>query len=769
MSRVEHTFSLVVNTIDRAGPLHTLLRALEHQSYPHFEVIVVVGPTRDHTLEVLAQYDGRVRLLRCPTANLSQSRNMGLMAARGDLVAYIDDDAVPSHHWLAQLNRLFADPQLAGSGGKVYRIDPDKAAVQHHLGIASGLAEQVDVRLSWLEPLLPPGEGYQWHGRMMGTNMVFRRGDLLAAGGFDEFYQWVYDDTDIALRLVNEGRLVHPVKEAVVYHVPASSRNRNVNSSIGNWWIQTKAAFYFSLKNGPRGGNSRADIFRRCLHLWHGHLLWYGNLRRQRLITFGQHWRMRLQEARGAASGTFHGLRRAVSTPLPENGDFAARAAPARAAPVLPFQNETSPLQPAVDPISGRQPSISLVEPPLRVCLLSAAYPPHAGDGPARQAHLLAQGLFALGHTVHVITQGERDVVSFYDGAYVHQTPYEAGRYGRYRLFPHLHDVLNYTHAVHEQVQRLRLNDGIQLLDASLGLPDGFVTAVAGGLPLLLRLPAMPVASAGQGNSARLMAEMAQQLIHLADHLVPHSQAALTAVHANYGIQSGPERVTLIQPGIVPVAEAQVRPFDCQNPPPILTVLVTGALAPPDGISQLCDAISQVGQRVPQVHFVILAAGQSRRDEPDVENEVDEAVFFPQQLSETAVTVEVAAAGSQAARQQLVQACDLLLIPWPHGAAALDSLEAMNYGKPVIGCRAGALPEIVDDGITGLLVDPGAPAALAEAMIRLLQAPEQLYEMGRAGRQRLLERFTHVQMAQRLTAVYRTLLQAQAAEAGERS
>ena len=50
------TFSLIVNTNDRAAPLATLLRALEGQTYPHFEVLVVVGPTRDHTLDVLPPY-----------------------------------------------------------------------------------------------------------------------------------------------------------------------------------------------------------------------------------------------------------------------------------------------------------------------------------------------------------------------------------------------------------------------------------------------------------------------------------------------------------------------------------------------------------------------------------------------------------------------------------------------------------------------------------------------------------------------------------------
>jgi glycogen(starch) synthase len=124
MTTADLTISLVINTTDRADSLRTLLRALDHQSYPHFEVIVVVGPTSDNTIEVLSEVEGRVRLLRCPKANLSRSRNVGLLAARGDIVAFIDDDAVPSRCWLEQIARLFKNPGLDATGGVVY--DPSQ-------------------------------------------------------------------------------------------------------------------------------------------------------------------------------------------------------------------------------------------------------------------------------------------------------------------------------------------------------------------------------------------------------------------------------------------------------------------------------------------------------------------------------------------------------------------------------------------------------------------------------------------------------------------
>jgi glycogen(starch) synthase len=308
MTTGELGFSVIVNTTDRAGPLQTLLKALNLQSYPHFEVIVVVGPTQDNTLEILSDYEGRVRVLRCPKANLSQSRNIGLLAAQGDVVVYIDDDAVPCARWLEQLARLFSDPDLDATGGAVYLVHPNRPTVQHRIGIVSSLSEQVDVRSSWLEHIVPEGKGCHWIARMMGTNMAFRRQALLEVGGFDEFYVYIAEETDVMLRLVRAGKIVHPVKEATVYHVPASSRHRVPFSYVGKWWLQTRSGVYYCIKNGPPAGDSLHAITLRCLKLVHGHWLWYKRLLKEHKITLAQFLAMCFGEIRGFSSGVFGGL-----------------------------------------------------------------------------------------------------------------------------------------------------------------------------------------------------------------------------------------------------------------------------------------------------------------------------------------------------------------------------------------------------------------------------------------------------------------------------
>ena len=758
MSTLNLTFSLIVNTTDREGPLRTLLRALEHQSYPHFEVIIVVGPTRDNTLEMLEEYQDRVRILRCPDANLSQSRNVGLLAANGDIVAYIDDDAVPSRRWLEQLSHLFEDPQLDATGGTAYLIHPNHAIIQHRIGIASSLAEHVDVRHSWLESLVPTGEGRQWAARMMGVNMAFRRQGLLEVGGFDEFFIYIAEETDLALRLVNAGQIVHPVKEAPVYHIPASSRNRKVFTFTGRWWLQTRSMIYYAIKNGPVAGDSARSILRRSLHLVHGHWLWYGELRQGGHLTFTQSWRMRLEEIRAALDATVHGLFRPRQLITPSEISSAMK----RDEPIQPFQSSTSLKQPSVDPISGYQPSISMTASPLRICLLSEKYPPEHFDGIGRHTNLMARGLFELGHEVHVITQGKREQISFYDGAYVHQLPTKLERYQRYRRIPNLYYPLNHSHRVYEKVKRLILNDGIQVVDSPVWQMEGLVTAISDILPVVVRLQTASRQVAGIQNtfneSLRLIGDMERELISRAAYLVPNSHATVKAVEEVYGIQFANHRHMVVPHGIVPAPDDAVRPFDLKRTSDKLTVLYVGRLEKRKGILDLFQAIPLLLKEVPNATFIIAGSDNSPHDGFQRRTGMDYPTYFKQKYRQLLPHVTFMGRVSDETLHELYQSCDLFVAPSLYESFGLIYIEAMNYAKPVIGCRAGGIPEVIDDGVTGLLVDPEAPKALAEAMVSLLKSPRKLYELGMAGRQQLLSKFTYIQMARNFERVYRAVL-----------
>jgi glycosyltransferase involved in cell wall biosynthesis len=85
-------------------------------------------------------------------------------------------------------------------------------------------------------------------------------------------------------------------------------------------------------------------------------------------------------------------------------------------------------------------------------------------------------------------------------------------------------------------------------------------------------------------------------------------------------------------------------------------------------------------------------------------------------------------------------------------------LEAMNHGTPVIASRVGGIPDIVEDGVSGLLVPPGDADALAAALRRLRDDPALARRLGEAGRRRLREQFSWPAIVQRWLDLYTGLV-----------
>ncbi|HVT66446.1 MAG TPA: glycosyltransferase, partial [Trebonia sp.] len=166
------------------------LDALQNQDDPGYEVIVVDNaPDSDAVERLVAARSGPVpvRYVVETRPGLSWARNAGLAAARGDIVAYLDDDEQPDRYWLAELARGFTvAPDVAGVSGAVFpaRLDtPAQCLFERFGGHSKGRAfvpavfdQASHARQHPLYPLPPFG---------VGASMAFDRDALVALGGFD--------------------------------------------------------------------------------------------------------------------------------------------------------------------------------------------------------------------------------------------------------------------------------------------------------------------------------------------------------------------------------------------------------------------------------------------------------------------------------------------------------------------------------------------------------------------------------------------------------
>jgi glycosyltransferase involved in cell wall biosynthesis len=99
-------------------------------------------------------------------------------------------------------------------------------------------------------------------------------------------------------------------------------------------------------------------------------------------------------------------------------------------------------------------------------------------------------------------------------------------------------------------------------------------------------------------------------------------------------------------------------------------------------------------------------------------------------------------------------ALDCAVLPSYREAQGLVLLEAMALSRPVVASGVGGIPEVVQHGVTGLLVPPRDPVALAAAVVRVLTDHPFADTLGRAGHNAVRERFDLARMTERISALY---------------
>ncbi len=206
--------SVVVCTINRRDSLERTLISLREQSYTRFEVVVINGPSTDGTAKMLEQFADRARSYDCAEASVSRARNVGVQQAAGDIVAFIDDDAIPPSDWLENMVPPFTDERIAAVGGPVFDVPLDRfdwrICTSTRLGI-------VDVDSD------PPIGAYQGVGTdpfpyLAGCNVGHRRSALQAIGGFNAALPYVYEDTDVCCHLNDAGYQLGYIEQLQVSH-----------------------------------------------------------------------------------------------------------------------------------------------------------------------------------------------------------------------------------------------------------------------------------------------------------------------------------------------------------------------------------------------------------------------------------------------------------------------------------------------------------------------------------------------------------------------
>lgn len=205
-----------------------------------------------------------------------------------------------------------------------------------------------------------------------------------------------------------------------------------------------------------------------------------------------------------------------------------------------------------------------------------------------------------------------------------------------------------------------------------------------------------------------------------------------------------PEQLVVIHNGIDPqpflrADGAAIRRELKLNGKPVLTFV--GRLTPPKDLFVLLEAVKALSDGV----LLIVGDGELR---PQVKRYIR-----AQDLEE-----RVRLLGERGDVPAILAAGDIFVLPSRWEGLPYTIIEAMMAGLPVVATRVGGVPELVDDGFTGLLVPSGDIKALSKAFQRLLDDPELQKFMGEAGRKKALKEFTLDRMVAETEKVYEKIL-----------
>jgi glycosyltransferase involved in cell wall biosynthesis len=671
-------------------------------------------------------WQGRIKICTCPEANLSKSRNVGIINASGDVVCFTDDDGIPEPDWIDRLVKAYEDPQVAAAGGWV----------RNHTGVDYQTKFIVSSRASTSEVLIEDAKDVpeaapfadKFPG-LIGVNSSFRRSHLLEVGGFDEEYAYFLDETDVLVRMVDAGYKIAMVPNAEVHHKYAPSHIRAENGIAKSWLQIMKSTAYYIVKNAAPTTSLVDSLALVADHKRQiqAHTNWFHS---QSYIDLDRHTQLMSEIDDGAARG--------ISD---------AFAFPARQ---LIAKHELSPWLPL-----QRRPA----EDRTRIALVTGLYPPRPCGGVAVFMHTLATQLVDKGHEVTVITQAEAGrphTVDFEDGVWVHRLPSDdmlapVFPAGMPDLPPSIAHFAGQALAELDRIAPHRQFDAVvgSIWDTELAAiiaSRRYRTAMYLVTSYKLMEDSKPEWKQNKHFYTHHVSKMFAAetwCIQNSSRVLASTQAILEDVERAYGIQCPRDRTEILPFG---VADATFDPEDPKAERSI-RLLFVGRLEERKGIDTIIEALPEIMTVSDQIVFDLVGN--------DLLTD-SEGVTYLQRCKDAYgrepwySRIRFHGHVSDSELLDLYRNCSIFIAPSKYESFGLIYLEAMRFGKPCIGTWAGGIPEVVLDGATGLLIEPGNAEMLADSVRKLVKSTARRTKMGKAGRTRFEQTFTAQKFAERV-------------------
>ncbi len=380
----------------------------------------------------------------------------------------------------------------------------------------------------------------------------------------------------------------------------------------------------------------------------------------------------------------------------------------------------------------------------MNLCLLTSDFLPNVG-GMATHAHELAKALARAGHEVHIVHpvygKGGKDFVEQFDGFIAH------------RLFiandtPRIKHLV-YVARVRSYILRLHAARRIDLIHWHDLTPNCWTTRT-----LHRRFP---IVWTNHTSNYLEYCETRVGRIKIRAYL-GHPDAIISPSRElnEKSLRTGlpPERLFYIPNGVDAVKfrpGASSEGIEARHglDPGKPIIICPRRLEPKNGVEYFIRAVPLVRNKWPDAQFLIVGGGFP-----------EERKRFEEMLDAWGLRGTVVFTGNvpNDAMPRFYAASDAAVLPSLMEATSIAGLEAMSSGLPLVGTKVGGIPEIVEDGVSGLLVEPRDAEQLADRIIRLLEDPGERRRLGTAARARVERDFSWDVIAGRTLEVYERVL-----------
>jgi len=741
--------SIIINTDGRVKSLATCLESLKFLHYPNFEVVVVSGPTNDGTKELCQKYAGQIKTAECSYRNLSMSRNIGISISSGEIIGFLDDDAIPEPEWINDIIPAFLDSAAGVAGGFVH--DHTGKNYQWTFGTIDRYG---NLNTSWNRPTPEFNFPYSFNYPFVMANSFFRRTAIIDVRGFDEEYEYFLDEGDIILRCVDKGWKVIQLDKGFVHHKFMSSQIRGENRVLKSWYSVIKNKTYFSLVNNQNYStlqkilqvmNSSIEEFRKSA-MW---AVNKGLLEPDYIEIFED------EVNRGLKDGLIRGFEGKRKLPSKEK-----------------LQDDSG--------FNRFKHFKTLLEPEKQRCyvFLSKTYPPGSIGGVGRYIHCLARNIAGFGHQVHVLTEGRsHDTVDFEEGVWVHRIcPRESAPPEGLNIPAHL---WNYSNTMYEEACEIESRRHIDCVYAPIWDVEGIAFLERRKFKLVTSLqPTMafyldtnPDKCADKefvDNFAAPVIALEKKLMTESDGIHAISNAIAEEISRVYRIDFKSENLHFVPLGLDDwtdlkkgsanlnsngdysnnnnTKDAESEHIDNH----IIRIAFIGRLEHRKGIDVFLEIAPNLIEKYENVYIDIVGNDKISTSGGHTFRSVFEA-----ENPEFAGNSRIVFHGEVDDRElrNFYSHADIIIAPSRFESFGLVHLEAMMFGKPVIGCNIGGMKEIIEDGFTGLLAEQGNADSLRSLIEELIKNRDIRLTLGKNARESYLKKYTAKKMAKGVISI----------------